>query len=33
MNAMPWEKQFNTDDVLVKAMKAFWARSYESTSI
>ena len=30
---MPWDKQFNTDDVLVKAMNAFWARGYESTSM
>lgn len=33
MAAMPWEKQFSPDDVLVKAMNAFWARGYESTSM
>jgi TetR/AcrR family transcriptional repressor of nem operon len=33
MAAMPWEKQFNTDDVLTKAMNAFWAKGYESTSM
>lgn len=27
------ENQFNTDDVLLKAMKAFWAQSFGSTSI
>ena len=30
---MPWEKQFNTDDALMKAMEAFWARGYEATSV
>ena len=30
---MPWEKQFNTDDALSKAMEAFWARGYEATSV
>ncbi len=30
---MPWEKQFNSDDVLMKAMRAFWARGYEATSM
>lgn len=30
---MPWEKQFNTDDALAKAMDAFWARGYEATSV
>jgi TetR/AcrR family transcriptional repressor of nem operon len=33
MTAMPWEKQFSTDDVLIKAMNAFWAQGYESTSM
>lgn len=30
---MPWEKQFNTDAALSKAMEAFWARGYEATSV
>ncbi len=30
---MPWEKSFDTDDVLGKAMAAFWARGYEATSM
>ena len=30
---MPWEKQFNTNDALMKAMDAFWARGYEATSV
>ena len=30
---MPWEKQFNTDEVLAKAMAVFWARGYEATSM
>ena len=30
---MPWEKKFENDDVLDKAMHAFWARGYEATSI
>ena len=30
---MPWEKQFNNDEVLTKAMNAFWARGYEATSM
>ena len=30
---MPWEKQFRTDEVLIKAMHAFWARGYEATSM
>ena len=30
---MPWEKQFNTDDALRKAMEAFWAHGYEATSM
>ena len=30
---MPWEKSFDTDDVLGKAMAAFWARGYAATSM
>lgn len=30
---MPWEKQFNRDDVLDKAMQAFWSRGYSATSM
>lgn len=30
---MPWEKQFRTDEVLSKAMHAFWARGYDATSM
>lgn len=30
---MPWEKQFNTDEALGKAMEAFWAHGYEATSM
>jgi TetR/AcrR family transcriptional repressor of nem operon len=30
---MPWEKNFDTNDALTKAMHAFWARGYEATSI
>ncbi len=30
---MPWEKQFSTDDVLSKAMEAFWSHGYEATSM
>lgn len=30
---MPWEKKFKNDDVLEKAMHAFWAHGYEATSI
>ena len=30
---MPWEKSFNEDEVLDRAMEAFWARGYEATSV
>lgn len=30
---MPWAKKFKNDEVLEKAMHAFWARGYEATSI
>ena len=30
---MPWEKQFNVDEALGKAMEAFWAHGYEATSM
>jgi TetR/AcrR family transcriptional repressor of nem operon len=30
---MPWDKQFNRDAVLDKAMQAFWSRGYAATSM
>ena len=30
---MPWEKNFDVDQALNKAMEAFWAKGYEATSM
>lgn len=30
---MPWEKQFNTDEVLARAMRIFWRNGFEATSM
>lgn len=30
---MPWEKQFDENDVLEKAMQAFWDKGYAATSM
>lgn len=30
---MPWEKNFDVEQTLEKAMHAFWSRGYEATSI
>lgn len=30
---MPWEKNFDVDETLTRAMQAFWARGYEATSM
>jgi|SRR5579871_3041908 len=30
---MPWEKQFNRDEALARAGKAFWTGGYEATSL
>lgn len=30
---MPWEKRFDVDQTLVRAMEAFWSRGYEATSM
>jgi TetR/AcrR family transcriptional repressor of nem operon len=30
---MPWEKQFDVNEVLDTAMQAFWSRGYEATSM
>jgi TetR/AcrR family transcriptional repressor of nem operon len=30
---MPWEKQFDPEQALQKAMQTFWARGYEATSM
>jgi TetR/AcrR family transcriptional repressor of nem operon len=30
---MPWEKQFDVNEVLEKAMQAFWSRGYQGTSM
>ncbi|MEO1086822.1 MAG: TetR/AcrR family transcriptional regulator [Acidobacteriota bacterium] len=30
---MPWEKSFDTDQALAKAMQVFWSKGYDSTSM
>ncbi|NKB60459.1 MAG: TetR family transcriptional regulator [Alphaproteobacteria bacterium] len=30
---MPWEKKYDENEVLERAMNAFWARGYEATSM
>ena len=30
---MPWEKEFDTEEALGDAMRAFWAKGYEATSM
>lgn len=30
---MPWEKQFDVDETLTRAMEAFWARGFDATSM
>jgi TetR/AcrR family transcriptional repressor of nem operon len=30
---MPWEKRFDVEQTLSRAMQAFWARGYEATSM
>lgn len=33
LDLMPWEKQFDVDQVLGRAMQAFWANGYDATSM
>ncbi len=30
---MPWEKQFDVDDALTRAMEVFWSKGYEAASM
>lgn len=30
---MPWDKQFDVDETLTRAMEAFWSHGYEATSM
>lgn len=30
---MPWEKQFDVDEVLTRAMQTFWSHGFEATSM
>lgn len=33
MGIMPWEKSFDVDETLTRAMHAFWSQGYEATSM